>query len=63
MRQPPLQQYLELRLRVPPIVAFIDQHKLEHGVEPIWRVRSEAGANIAPSTYCATKARRRRHGR
>ena len=38
---------------LPLIVAFIDQHKLEHGVEPICHVLSEAGAKIAPSTYYA----------
>jgi putative transposase len=39
------------------IVAYIDQHKLEHGVEPICRVLTEAGAKIAPSTYYAHRTR------
>jgi len=39
------------------IVAFIDGHKLEPGVEPICRVLTEAGAKIAPSTYYAAKSR------
>jgi putative transposase len=39
------------------IVAFIDENKLEHGVEPICRVLAEAGAKIAPSSYYASKSR------
>jgi putative transposase len=39
------------------IVAYIDQHKLEHGVEPICTVLTEAGAKIAPSTYYAHRTR------
>ncbi len=42
---------------LPLIVAFIDGHKLEHGVEPICRVLTEAGAKIAPSTYYVAKSR------
>lgn len=33
------------------IVAFITEHKQEFGVEPICRVLSEHGCQIAPSTY------------
>ena len=39
------------------IVAYIDEHRDEFGVEPICRVLSEAGAKIAPSTYYAAKSR------
>ena len=39
------------------MIAYIDQHKQEHGVEPICAVLSEAGATIAPSTYYAAKTR------
>ena len=39
------------------MVAFIDAHKLEHGVEPICRVLTEADAKIAPSTYYAHRSR------
>ena len=39
------------------IVAFIDAHRSEHGVEPICRVLTEAGTQIAPSTYYAAKTR------
>jgi hypothetical protein len=42
---------------LPLIVAYIDQHKFAHGVEPICRVLTEAGAKIAPSTYYATTSR------
>nr|WP_280140579.1 IS3 family transposase [Geodermatophilus africanus] len=35
----------------------MDGHKLEHGVEPICRVLTGAGAKIAPSTYYAATSR------
>jgi putative transposase len=41
------------------IVAFIDAHRSQHGVEPICRVLTEAGTQIAPSTYYAAKTRPR----
>ena len=39
------------------IIAYIDAHRDEHGVEPICRVLTGAGAKIAPSTYYASKNR------
>jgi putative transposase len=39
------------------IVAFIDANRDELGVEPICRVLTEHGCQIAPSTYYAAKAR------
>ena len=39
------------------IVAYIDGHRQEFGVEPICRELSAAGAKIAPSTYYAAKSR------
>jgi putative transposase len=33
------------------IVAFINDHKKQFGVEPICRVLTEHGCKIAPSTY------------
>ena len=39
------------------IVDYIDAHRHLHGVEPICRVLSEAGIQIAPSTYYAAKTR------
>ena len=39
------------------IVAFIDDHKEEFGVEPICRVLREHGLPIAPSTYRAARTR------
>ncbi len=39
------------------IVAFIDDHKHEWGIEPICRVLTEHGCPIAPSTYYAAKQR------
>lgn len=36
---------------------YIDQHKQEHGIEPICRVLTEAGAKIVPSTYYAHRTR------
>ena len=39
------------------IVEFIDAHRSEFGVEPICRVLSEHGCQIAPSTYYARKRR------
>ena len=39
------------------IVAYIDAHRAEHGVEPICEVLTEAGTKIAPSTYYAAKIR------
>ena len=39
------------------IVAYVDEHASEFGVEPICRVLSGASAKIAPSTYYAAKSR------
>ena len=39
------------------IVAFIDDHRHEHGVEPICRVLTTHGIRIAPSTYYAFRSR------
>ena len=47
----------ELDRPSPLIVAYIDEHKDEFGVEPICRVLTEAGTQIAPSTYYAAKTR------
>ncbi|GAB2656062.1 hypothetical protein GCM10027068_39960 [Prescottella soli] len=41
------------------IVGYIDDHKQEYGVEPIWRVLTAHGCKIAPSTYYDVCARRR----
>lgn len=40
------------------IVAYIDGHKARFGVEPICRVLSEHGMQIAPTTYYATLKQR-----
>ncbi|MCD1144992.1 IS3 family transposase [Kocuria sp. LUK] len=39
------------------VVAYIDAHKDEFGVEPICRGLQDAGVQIAPSTYYAAKTR------
>jgi hypothetical protein len=39
------------------IVAYIDEHRDGLGVEPICRVLTDAGTQIAPSTYYAVKTR------
>lgn len=39
------------------IVAFIDAHNHDFGVEPICAVLTEAGVKIAPSTYYAARSR------
>ncbi len=39
------------------IVAYIDEHRATHGVEPICEVLTDAGTTIAPSTYYAAKTR------
>jgi putative transposase len=39
------------------LVDYIDKHRARHGVEPICEVLSEAGTQIAPSTYYAAKTR------
>jgi putative transposase len=39
------------------LVDYIDEHRVKHGVEPICEVLSEAGTQIAPSTYYAAKTR------
>lgn len=39
------------------IVAYIDAHRDKLGVEPICRVLTAAGTQIAPSTYYAAKTR------
>ncbi|WP_232549970.1 IS3 family transposase [Propioniciclava soli] len=39
------------------MIAYIDSHKEEFGVEPICAVLSDANAKIAPSTYYAAVAR------
>jgi putative transposase len=38
-------------------VDYIDQHKQEHGVEPICAALTSAELKIAPSTYYAAKKR------
>jgi putative transposase len=43
-------------------VRFIDEHKQVFGVEPVCRVLSEHGLQIAPSTYYAAGPGRRRRG-
>ncbi|MEU8056168.1 IS3 family transposase [Microbispora bryophytorum] len=43
---------------LPLIVAYIDEHKHEFGVEPICAVLTGAGTKIAPSTYYAARSRR-----
>ena len=40
------------------MIAFIDDHRQVHGVEPICRVLSEHGCRIAPSTYYEQLSRR-----
>ncbi len=40
-------------------MAFIDQYRARFGVEPICRVLSGHGCQIAPRTYYAAKARPR----
>ncbi len=40
------------------VVAFIDDHRVRFGVEPICRVLSEHGVQVAPSGYYAFKARK-----
>ena len=39
------------------MIAYIDQHREEFGVEPICTALAQAGAKIAPSTYYAAKTR------
>jgi putative transposase len=39
------------------VIAFIDEHKSEYGVEPICRVLKGHGVKIAPSSYYAAKKR------
>jgi len=39
------------------MIAYIDAHREQFGVEPICRVLSDAGCQIAPSTYHAAKTR------
>lgn len=39
------------------MIQYIDEHKVEHGVEPICQALVEAGLGIAPSTYYASKQR------
>ena len=39
------------------LVAYLDEHRAKHGVEPICKVLTEAGTQIAPSTYYAAKTR------
>jgi putative transposase len=39
------------------VIAFIDDHRIRFGVEPICRVLTEHGCSIAPSTYYAAKTR------
>ena len=39
------------------MIAFIDDHKVRFGVEPICRVLTSHGVKIAPSTYYAAKTR------
>ena len=39
------------------IVAFIDEHRDQFGVEPICRVLTEHGCKIAPNTYWVARKR------
>jgi putative transposase len=39
------------------VIAYVDGHRAEFGVEPICRVLSDAGVQIAPSTYYAARSR------
>ncbi len=39
------------------LVDYIGEHRARHGVEPICKVLTEAGTQIAPSTYYAAKSR------
>jgi putative transposase len=39
------------------MITYIDTHREEFGVEPICRTLTDAGCQIAPSTYYAAKAR------
>lgn len=39
------------------MIAYIDAHRVEFGVEPICRELASAGVAIAPSSYYAAKAR------
>lgn len=44
----------------PPVevkVAFVEEHRDEHGVEPICAALQDTPAQIAPSTYCAHRSR------
>jgi putative transposase len=40
-------------------VRFVEEHRDEHGVEPIIDALAGTGAEIAPSTYYAARARPR----
>jgi transposase-like protein len=42
---------------LPLIIDYIEQHKHEHGVEPICATLTEADVKIAPSTYCPPRSR------
>lgn len=39
------------------IAAFIDEHREQLGVEPMCRVLTDAGTQVAPCTYYAAKTR------
>jgi putative transposase len=39
------------------VISYLDQYKADHGVEPICDTLTEAGMEIAPSTYYASKTR------
>jgi putative transposase len=39
------------------LVAYIDDHRSKHGVQPICEVLTKASTQIAPSTYHAAKTR------
>jgi hypothetical protein len=38
-------------------VDFVDSQKAEHGVQPVLQALEDTPVQIAPSTYCAAKAR------
>ena len=38
-------------------MAFIDEHRMRFGVEPICRVLTEHGCKIAPNTYWVARKR------
>ena len=58
LARPAMRSLRSRRFRILDEASYIEDHKVEFGVEPICRVLSQHGIKIAPSTYYEARSRR-----